>query len=123
MQDTGISIMKKSRRKSRGNSELPEFVVSLFQEYKPGSLDIDAHADLIVERIMERGSFASMGWLKKTYPRQQLVSFLERRGKRVLPARELNYWALVCGVPAAERREWVEKARERTDVWSARTSH
>ncbi len=60
------------------------------------------HADTIMGRIMERGNWQAMRWLRRVYHVNQIVSYLERRGKKVLPPREVNYWALVSGVPEDE---------------------
>jgi hypothetical protein len=40
----------------------------------------------------------AMRWLRKSYTRQELASFLERKGHRLAP-RDRAYWALVAGVP------------------------
>ncbi len=61
-----------------------------------------------------------MQWLQKTYTNQQLVDFLQTRGKRTLPARELNYWATICGIPDNIKITWLRQVRERTDSWSNR---
>jgi hypothetical protein len=111
----------------RGNTgcgkQLPRFLSSLFWEYAAQSIDIVEHARAIMERVMERGSWESMIWLRKTYSGTELVSYLEDRGKRVLPPRELNYWALVCGIPFEKRKEWLKEALDRNDVWSTRHAH
>jgi len=102
---------------------LPDFFSLLFWEYDPGTIDIIKHDSLIMGRIMERGSWASMAWLQKTYSREQLGSFLEKRGNRILPPRELNYWALMCGIPSDKKQKWLKDAREKHDVWRDRHSH
>ena len=102
---------------------IPEFLFPLFWEYDPGTIDTAEHAGLIIGRIMERGTWASMVWLKKTYTKDQLVSFLENKGHRTLPLRELNYWALMSGIPTEKRQNWLENASRRPHVWKARHAH
>lgn len=109
--------------KVRNDMKLPEFLFPLFWEYYPETIDIVKHAGPIMDRIMERGSWASMLWLRRTYSKDQLVSFLEKRGNRILPSRELNYWALISGIPPEKRQKWLEKARGRHHVWRGRHSH
>jgi len=99
---------------------IPEEIEPLFWEYNPKSLDCDVHADVIMARIMERGGWEAMCWLRQTYPIKRLAEFLECRGRRILPPRELNYWALMCHIPAETRQEWIQQAREREDVWNTR---
>lgn len=107
----------------RNDMKLPEFLFPLFWEYDPGIIDIVKHSGLIMYRIMERGSWTSMVWLQRTYSKDQLVSFLEKRGNRILSSRELNYWALISGISPEKRRKWLEEARERSHVWRSRHSH
>jgi len=107
----------------RSHKGIPEFLFPLFWEYDPGTIDTAKHAGLIIDRIMERGSWASMGWLKKTYTKDQLVSFLENKGHRTLPLRELNYWALMSGIPLEKRRNWLKNTSKRHHVWRARHAH
>ena len=114
---------KAVKKASKNNRGLPESLFPLFWEYDPLRIDLVKHAGLIIGRIMERGSWASMLWLQKTYSRDQLVSFLEKKGHRMLPPRELNYWALVSDVDPVKRGKWLKKVREEPDVWENRYSH
>lgn len=107
----------------KNNPGLPVSLFPLFWEYDPSGIDLVKHASLIMGRIMERGSWASMLWLQKTYSRDQLVSFLEKKGHRMLPPRELNYWALVSDVDPVKRGKWLKMVREKPDVWENRYSH
>ena len=119
----GIAMSEQTESKFRNNMKLPEFLFPLFWEYDPETIDIVKHAGLIMDRIMERGSWASMLWLQRTYSKDQLVSFLEKRGNRILSSRELNYWALMGGIPPEKRQKWLEEARGRHHVWRGRHSH
>lgn len=116
--------MNKGGNKSSTNDRgLPESLFPLFWDYDPLEIDPIKHAGLIIGRVMERGSWASMLWLQRTYSRDQLVSFLEKKGHRMLPPRELNYWALVSDVDPVKRGEWLKRIREKPDVWENRYSH
>jgi len=99
---------------------LPGYLYPFFWEYDPGKIHIMKHADFIIGRIMERGTWTSMRWLQKTYPRERLISFLEKKGRRRLPPRELNYWALISGIPPEKRKKWIKEAREKPHVWGNR---
>ena len=90
---------------------MPEDVRILFWDVDPETVDLDAHRDYVIERIMSRGGWAAMGWLRATYPTDVLADFLRRRGERLAP-RERAYWALVTGVervaePGGGRPRWV----------------
>lgn len=118
------NVMKEKMENSLyDDADIPEFVFPLFWEYDPGTIKIIKHADLIICRIMERGTWSSMLWLAETYPKEKLVSFLEKRGRRILPSRELNYWALVSGISIEKKEKWVKESREKADIWRARHAH
>ena len=101
-------------------NHIPSFLYSLFWEFKPEDIDIVEHSDTIMERIMERGDWNAMRWLKKTYTSEQIISYLKKRGKRVLPLRELNYWALISGVAPGEKKRWLQDAKSRDAIWRDR---
>ena len=102
---------------------LAEFLYPLFWDYEPQTLELVKHAEVIIARVMERGDWAAMQWLRQTYSQERLAAFLEMRGKRRLPPRELNYWALICGIPAEQRQSWLKNLRETADVWRKRYAH
>ncbi len=104
----------------RSNKGIPEFLFPLFWEYDPETIDKVKHASLVIGRVMERGPWESMVWLQKTYTKDQLVSFLENRGYRTLPLRELNYWALLSGISSEKRQNWLKNAWKSPHVWRAR---
>ena len=100
-----------------GEAPLPTFLHTLFWEFNVKGIDIVQHADTIMGRIMERGNWQAMRWLRTAYHSEQIVSYLERRGRRVLSPREVNYWAFVSGVPDDKRVVWVKEARRRLHAW------
>ena len=92
---------------------LPGHVVNLFWEVDPASIDLDLHRNYVLERVMSRGGWDAMQWLKATYSRQDLATFLRLRGGRLAP-RERAYWCLVAGVevptvPGGGRPIWAGK--------------
>jgi hypothetical protein len=76
---------------------LPDHVRTLFWDVDPGQVDVVRHADYVLERVMTRGGWEAMLWLRATYSVDDLAAFLRRKGNR-LPARELAYWALIAKV-------------------------
>lgn len=76
----------------------PADVARLFWDVEPESVDLRAHADYVMERVMTRGSLQAMRWLRSTYSTDDLADFLERRGHRLAP-RDRAYWRLVAMLP------------------------
>ena len=98
--------------------DVPPSVRRLLHEFDlPAELDGAVWVRAVSERVMARGMWADMLWLVRTFGRERLAGFLSERGHRVLPARELRYWATVCHVPERVVDGWVAAARERSREW------
>ena len=97
---------------------IPGEIRELLWDYDLDRLEDDAGLEnAVIERVMQRGSWNQMRWLLKTIERPRLRVFLEDRGHRKLAPRELGFWALVSGVPAKTRDDWVDLARARELEW------
>lgn len=83
-------------------SDIPAAVRVLLWDVEPTTVDTDRHADYLMERVMSRGSWAAMQWLRSTYTREQIADFVRRKGRRLTP-RDEAYWALVAGVDVEQR--------------------
>ena len=73
--------------------------------------------EIVIERVMARGGWAPMRWLLKMTSAERRRRFLEERGRKVLPPRELNFWAFASSVPEERTSEWVREARMREAAW------
>ncbi len=79
-------------------SSLPADVARLLWDVDPAGIDPARDAPLIFERVMSRGSWEAMKWLRATYSKALLAEFVKTQGARRLSPRDLAYWALVCDV-------------------------
>jgi len=89
---------------------LPREVEKLFWDTDAATIDLDRHGDYVMERVMARGGWEAMCWLRRTFSQRRLADFLLRKGARLAP-RERAYWALVAGVdvptgPGGARPPW-----------------
>jgi hypothetical protein len=75
-------------------------VTRLFWEVDPSTVDLREHRDYVIERVMSRGGWDAMRWLRAAYSREDLAEFLSRKGRR-LASRELSYWTLIVSGEAA----------------------
>ena len=94
--------------------QLPEEVTRLFWDVDPDAVDLDRHRDYVMERVMSRGGWTAMRWLRARYSTRELRSFLERKADRLAP-RELAYWALIAELdvdpaPGGGRPPWAGPA-------------
>jgi hypothetical protein len=81
----------------------PDEVARLFWDTDPGAVDLERHQDYVMERVMSRGGWVAMRWLRETYPADALADFLRRKGQRLAP-RELAYWSVIAGIEVPSRR-------------------
>ena len=93
------------------SQSIPPFVAILFWDVDPESVRLDSHQDYVFERVMARGGWAAMKWLRTTYAREALASFIQRKGQWRLAPRELAYWCVVTGLdipstPGGGRPKW-----------------
>jgi hypothetical protein len=91
-------------------TDLPDEVARLFWDVDVNTLDLVRHADYVMERIMGRGTWAAMRWLRTTYSTAKIANFIRRKGDRLSP-RDRAYWALIAGVsvpigPGGGRPTW-----------------
>lgn len=82
---------------------VPDSVRRLFWDVDPEAVNLDEHADYVLERVMTRGTWEAMCWLRARYSKDAIADFLRRRGDR-LPPRDRAYWALVSGEPMLQQR-------------------
>ena len=105
------------------NNRLPPNLYRFFWEYNQQEIDIHKHYELIMARIMARGNWQSMVWLREIYSGKKIRDFLFRKGWKVVPPRELNYWALVGGISDRKRKELLRKASKTNPIWRDRIVH
>ena len=90
---------------------IPEGLRGLFWDIDPLAIELPKHADYVIERIMTRGGWDAMCWLRRAFSRGDLAEFLGRKGAR-LPPRERAYWHLIAtgsratAVPGGGRPSW-----------------
>ena len=77
---------------------IPEDVQRLLWDVDAHAVDLDRDRILVIERVMSRGSYGAMKWLRRRYDQTVLAAFLRERGARTLSPRDLAYWTLVCDV-------------------------
>ena len=90
---------------------LPDEVVRLFWDVDPGEIDLVRHRDYVMGRIMSRGGWGAMRWLRQIYSPPDMAEFLRRSGARLLAPRDLAYWCLIAGLelpakPGGGRPPW-----------------
>ncbi len=66
----------------------------LFWEIDPNTLDLSAHREYILGRILEHGTVDSVRWAMENYGESAIREFILGRGLRILSRKTVNYWAM-----------------------------
>ncbi len=94
--------------------QIPIGLKSYFQEYDIARLDITNDANLIIQRVLEFGTWDDIRWLFATYRSKRIRMFLRGYGERWLKPVTFNYWRKLLGI-----RRWKKHPFPTTkgEVW------
>ena len=95
-----------TRKSSSSRKTLPESTAWLFPEYEFGKMDDQGFANVIIERILERGSWAELRWLFARYGQRRVATWLRQHGFRRLSPCSFSYWRWVLGVKRYQAPPW-----------------
>lgn len=80
------------------HGDIPNGLRPHFQEYDPQTLDLDRDAALIIQRMLEYGTWDEVRWLFRAYGRPRVRTFVRERGERMLSRVTFNYWRKLLGI-------------------------
>ena len=98
-------------RPLRAGNELPADTAWLFPEYEFKTMNPESYAGVIIERILERGTWAQMRWLFAHYGERCVADWVRRHGFRLLSKRSFALWRLALGVADYVAPEWAVEAK------------
>ena len=84
------------------NRTIPKEFSSLFWEVDPGTVDLETHANYVIERFLEYGTLEGVRWLRTVYSDEKLVRFLREKSFRIRSQKTLNFWRLMLNIPQSE---------------------
>lgn len=85
-------------KQTLSSSQIPPGLKPYFQEHDITRLDIARHANLIIQRTLEFGTWEEIRWLFETYRSKRIRLFLREHGERWLKPVTFNYWRKLLGV-------------------------
>ena len=108
----GVIIPPMQRASS--SPQIPVGLKPYFQEYNIARLDITRDANLIIQRVLEFGTWDELRWLFETYRSKRIRLFLRERGERLLKPITFNYWRKLLGI-----RRWRKSPfpRVKGELW------
>ena len=102
------------------NPQLPASVSQLFWEYEAGAVSWDAHRDFIVERVLARGDWDALRWIRARAGDEVLRDILTGTRGRSLSRAQLRFWQLLLDLPEEQVTAWLgTKSRE---IWHRRSA-
>lgn len=91
---------------------LPRTAGWLFPEYDVASIDLDEHRGVIIERLLDRGTWDQLRWLFSTYGEGQVADWVRRHGFRLLSKRSFALWRVALGITDYQAPDWAIQARK-----------
>lgn len=86
----------------------------LFPEYRFEEMKLESHSSVIIERILERGSWEQVRWLFSTYGEPRVTNWVRAHGFRLLSKRSFAFWRLVLDINEIHVPNWVREAKTGT---------
>jgi hypothetical protein len=93
-------------------NSLPMDSAWLFPEYNFERMNLRDHQGVIIERILERGSWGQIRWLFKTYGETRVADWVQKYGFRLLSKRSFALWRLTLGIEDFTAPSWAITAKE-----------
>lgn len=91
---------------------LPAYVRSLFWDMDAGRLRWSRHRDCIILRILSRGGFDAVRWLRQTVGDAQLREWIVARSGRGIDSRRLVYYGVILDLPHDLVLQWTERCKQ-----------
>ncbi len=89
----------------------------LFPEYAFATMDVQTHQGVLIERVLERGSWEQLRWLFATYGEATVADWVRKHGFRLLSKRSFALWRLVLNVETYVAPDWAKAARRLPESW------
>ncbi len=99
---------------ARSPDILPASTTWLFPEYEFAGMDAEEHAGVVIERVLERGSWEELRWLFAHYDEPRVAEWVRRHGFRLLNKRTFALWQVALGVNDYVAPAWAREAKEMT---------
>lgn len=102
------------RNSTQKSNSIPSSLARLFQEYEFESMDVSLHANTIIERTLEMGTWEELHWLFHHYGVKRIIEYIQRYGHRRLSKITFNYWCKLLEIRDYHQAPFAEI---RDDVW------
>ena len=98
-------------------SPIPPDMAWLFPEYAFADMNSWTHQGVIIERVLERGSWEQLKWLFTTYGEITIARWVSKHGFRLLSKRSFALWRLALDIETVEAPDWAVAAKRAPEAW------
>ena len=109
--DWGDEVNYQKQGSLMADNHLPADAAWLFPEYDFDTMHLECHKSVIIERVLERGTWEQLRWLFVTYGEASVAKWVWRHGFRLLSRRSFALWRLALGVTDYVAPEWAVEAK------------
>lgn len=103
--------MNRDAVKIPAEDRLPADAAWLFPEYDAPSITLEHHRGVIIERMLERGTWEQLRWLFATYGEDEVAAWVQQHGFRLLTKRSFALWRLALDVTHYTAPAWAVEAK------------
>jgi len=96
----------------------PAEVRALFWDCDPDGITLERHADFVLGRVLSRGDWKAVRWLRGTVGDEAVADYLARTSGRLLSPRQLRLWETILDLPRERVTAWIQRPERR--VWDGR---
>ena len=100
--------------------DLPAAVTDLLWDVVAGEVRLPRHRDFLIGRILARGTWAAVDWLRRELGDGAIAAYLERTRGRCVSQRQLRFWELVLGLDGAAVSRWIANRQGGSMLWDRR---
>ena len=101
-------------------SSLPPNLEAFFWDYAPGAVSWDAHREFIIERVLARGDWDAIRWLRTELGDEALRAVIMRTHGRSLTRPQIRLWQLLLDLPEADVDSWLKDVSR--EIWDRRSA-
>jgi hypothetical protein len=112
--------MKRHPAKSSRVARLPAKLRRFFWEYDFRELGWKEDKDLIISRILTRGDWDSILWLRARVDSPRLRDWIIQHRGRGLSPEQLRFWELALKIPHRQVNSWLAAPARR--IWDQRAA-
>lgn len=91
---------------------LPTDLAWLFPEYIFQEMTLTDHEGVIIERILDRGTWEQVRWLFSILGEDRVRVWVQHHGYRLLSKRSFALWCLALEIREYQAPDWAIEAKE-----------